>query len=517
MIRSNLMISQTTLAVLVSAVLAGCAVGPDYVGPKADLAPFHNFSAVSAKEGASAPPLDAWWTGFNDPLLVSVMQRALTQNLDLAAALARVRQARAAASGAGAELLPTVDLNGSATYDHQSLRSATGEIDSGIPGFTRGFHEYSIGPTASWEIDLFGGARRGAAASRDEAQAAEADQAGTRVIVAADVADAYLQIRGYQARLAVANDQIKNDEHLLQLVQNRYQAGSATGREIAQADALLKQARASIPALRIGLEQQLNRLDVLMGAQPGTYAAELSTMQEIPSVPVIPPNDQPVDMLRRRPDIIAAERRLAASNERIGAAISDYYPKLSLSGAIGFDSLQPGHMFTSSAFQAVGGPSLRWRLFDFGKVNAEVAQAKGANAESLALYRQAVLHAAEDVENALMIFTQTQVRVSEIQDQVQALTKARDLSEQAYRAGSITLTDVLDADTQLLTARDELDANRANAARAGVGVFRALGGGWSSEADSAATNASRTGSSSTANNKEIEVTVSVSDEKVVSR
>jgi outer membrane protein TolC len=261
-------------------------------------------------------------------------------------------------------------------------------------------------------------------------------------------------------------------------VRDRYNAGSATGREIAQADALLKQARASVPPLRIGLEQQLNRLDVLMGAQPGTYAHELGAMQEFPSVLAVPGDGRPVDMLRRRPDVIAAERRLAASNERIGAAISDYYPKISLSGALGFDSLSPDHLFTSSAFQAVGGGALSWRLFDFGKVDAEVAQAKGANAEALALYRQSILHAAEDVENSLMNLAQTQVRVGEIQDQVDALVKARNLSEQAYRAGSITLTDVLDADSQLLSARDELDSNRADAARAAVGVFRALGGGW---------------------------------------
>jgi NodT family efflux transporter outer membrane factor (OMF) lipoprotein len=462
---------------LLSMILAGCAVGPDYKAPKTELAPFHNLAAVAAKDGTATPRLDQWWTAFNDPMLVTVVQRALAQNLDLAASLARVRESRAVAAGTGAQLLPTADLGASATFEHQSLRGPIGSIAQGSPGFSRDIRDYTVGPAASWEIDLFGGLRRDAAASRAEADAAEADQAGTRVTVAADAADAYLQIRGYQARLAVAQDQIDTDEHLLRLVRDRYSAGAATGREIAQADALLKQARASVPPLRIGLEQQLNRLDVLMGAQPGTYARELNVAGAIPSVPAIPGNEQPVDMLRRRPDIIAAERRLAASNERIGAAISDYYPKISLSGVLGFDSLN-GHFMSASAFQALGGGALRWRLFDFGKVDAEVAQAKGANAEALALYRQAVLHAAEDVENSLMSLAQTQIRVDEIEDQVQALTKARDLSEQAYRAGSITLTDVLDADRDLLTARDELDSNRAGAARAAVGVYRALGGGW---------------------------------------
>ncbi len=471
----------TVSSLVVSITLAACAVGPNYTTPKSELAPFHNLADVSAAKAPWAPPLDRWWLGFNDPVLVTVVQRALDQNLDLAAALARVLQARAAARGAGAQLLPTADLLASATFEHQSLRGLLGTIAGGFPTFVRNPQEYVVGPAASWEIDLFGGLRRAAAASRDEAQAAEANQAGTRVTVAADTADAYLQIRGYQARLVVAESQISTDEHLVQLVRDRYQAGAATEREIAQAEALLKQARATVPPLRLALEQQLNRLDVLMGVQPGTYAHELATAREIPSIPTIPGDQQPTDVLRRRPDVIAAERRLAASNERIGAAISDYYPKISLSGALGFDSLSAGHLLTSGAFQAVGGSALRWRLFDFGKVEAEVAQARGSNAEALAVYREAVLRAAEDVENALSGLAQTEADVIELQDEVQSLVKARDLAEQAYRAGSITLTDVLDADRQLLAAQDELDANRADAARAAVRVFRALGGGWESQ------------------------------------
>jgi NodT family efflux transporter outer membrane factor (OMF) lipoprotein len=334
-----------------------------------------------------------------------------------------------------------------------------------------------VGPAASWELDLFGGLRRTAAAARAEADAAEADQAGTRIMVAADAADAYLQIRGYQARLAIAGQQIADDQHLLHLVHDRYDAGAATGREMAQADALLKQAKASVPPLTMGLEQQLNRLDVLMGVQPGTYARDLSEVRDIPAVPAIPASNEPTDMLRRRPDIIAAERRLAASSEQIGAAVSDYYPKFSLSGALGFEST--GHpLFSSQSFQPVGGGALRWRLFDFGKVDAEVKQAKGSHAQALALYRQSVLKAAEDVEDSLTVLQQIQLRVNEVQEQVDALVKSRDLSEQAYRAGSITLTDVLNADSQLLTARDESDSGRANAARAAVGVYRSLGGGW---------------------------------------
>src|ERR1700733_5999334 len=478
MTRAYGFVSKTGLSGLAfTLLLAGCSVGPKYKAPTPALAPFHNrVDAPPAKDTSAT--LEQWWTGFSDPVLVTVVQRALDQNLDLAAAFARVSQARAAAAGAGAQLLPTVDFGATATAERQSLNGNLGTIASQVPTYRRDIHEYTIGPAASWELDVAGGLRHGAAAAREEAQAAQAEQAGTRITVAADAADAYLQIRGFQARLIVAKNQIATDEHLIQLVRNRYEAGAASKREIAQAEALLKQARGIVPLLQLSLEKQLNRLDVLMGAQPGTYAHELETTSEIPSIPAIPGDQQPIDVLRRRPDIIAAERRLAASSELIGVAISEYYPKISLSGALGLDSLNSGHLFASGAFTPIAAGALRWRLFDFGKVDAEVAQARGSNAEALVIYRQAVLRAAEDVENALSSLSQTQAYETELQGQVKSLISARDLSEQAYRAGSITLTDVLDADRQLLTAQDQLDASRADAARAAVLVFRSFGGGW---------------------------------------
>ncbi|WP_070106157.1 efflux transporter outer membrane subunit [Burkholderia plantarii] len=480
----KLSISRTSRAIvgglIASAALAGCAVGPDYVAPTTTMAPFHNTGAVAARQAAlPAPQLDSWWTGFDDPMLVKVVQRALDQNLDLQAAIARVSQARAAAQAAGAQLLPTANAGASYTAEHQSTTSPLGALASAFPNTSRDQKEYVVGATASWEIDLAGGLRRAHAAARDEEQAAQAAQLGTRVTVAADAADAYLQVRGLQARLAVAQDQIDTDAHLLSLVQARKQAGTADEREVAQAEALLRQARASVPALRVGLEAQLNRLDVLMGAQPGTYAAELGAdAGVIPRVPAIGTGDQPLDVLRRRPDMIAAERHLAATSEAIGAAISDYYPKISLSGALGFDSITGSHLFSAKTFQPVGTGALQWRLFDFGKVDAEVRQARGANAEALAQYRAAALKATQDVEDAFVTLAQTELRGGELGQEVTALTRARDLSEKAYRAGSITLTDVLDADRQLLVARDDLDATQADAARAAVRTFRALGGGW---------------------------------------
>jgi len=434
--------------------------------------------AKALKTTLPAPQLDAWWTGFDDPMLVTVVQRALQQNLDLAAAFARVTQARAAAAEAGAQLLPTADLAASITAQRQSAANQFGAIGSGFPGYSRNFREYTVGPAASWEIDLAGGLRRGKAASLDELQAAEADHVGTRITVAAEAADAYVQVREFQGRIAVAQELIDTDAGLLRLVEARLRAGAADGREVAQAEALLKQAKTTVPPLRIGLEAQLNRLDVLMGAQAGTYAKELMTPGKIPEIPAIGDADQPLDVLRRRPDMIAAERRLAASNERIGVAISDYYPKISLSGALGFDSIKAGTLINGRAFQAVGGGALRLGLFDFGKVKAGIAQARGAYAEALVAYRQTALKATEDIENAMMELAQSKARLEQLQDEVESLTRARDLSQRAYQAGAITLTDVLDADRQLLVARNEVESTRADSARAAVGTFRALGGGW---------------------------------------
>lgn len=465
---------------LLSLFLQGCSVGPKYKAPPppgSELAPFHNKLEPPNLRDTPAPSLDGWWNGFKDPMLVTIVQRALSQNLDLAASLERVNQSRAVALGAGARLFPTGELDALAIAEHQSLQGNLGAISRSDPAFRRNIHEYTVGPTASWELDVAGGIRHNAKAALDELQAAEANRIGTRIIIAADSADAYLEVRGYQARIAIAESQVETDEHLLKLVQNRYEAGAATKREIEQSQALLQQARATIPTLRLALEKQLNRLDVLMGAQPGTYAHELDAVTPIPSIPSIA-TQQPTDVLRRRPDIIAAERRLAASNERIGVALAQYYPKISLAGALGFESLNSGSLFTSGGFQPAAVAGLRWRLFDFGRINAEVKQARGMNAEALVDYRKAVLKAAEDVENALASLSETEAYSAEVQAEVRSLTRSRDLSQDAYRAGSITLTDVLDADRQLLTAQDQLAASRADTARDAVGVFRSFGGGW---------------------------------------
>ncbi|MCL1860622.1 MAG: efflux transporter outer membrane subunit [Proteobacteria bacterium] len=458
-------------------VLAGCAVGPDYVRPAVTLEPLHNTEAVASRPtAAQEPSLDQWWKGFDDPQLTRIIERVFQQNLDIRASLERVEQARAVARAAGANLLPTLEANAQAVYERASLENPLAIIASSMPGFKRDSKLYDVGLGASWELDLFGGLRRQEEAALAMLEAAEATHTGIRITVAAEAADTYFRIRGDQAQLKVIANRIANDADLLSMLNEQRAHGLTSDREVAQGEALLAHTQGEETSLRIDLEAQLNRIDVLMGTQPGTYANELSAPSAIPAVPRI--TAQSSDFLRRRPDVIAAERNLAAANARIGAAVAEYYPKLSLSGLLGFESLTPNQLFKSTTYQPLATAGLRWRLFDFGRIDAEVAQANAATREALIRYRQAVLRAAEDVENACSALVLLEGYSQNLSRQIDALTLVYKESETAYRAGMIPLTDVLDADRQLLAAESELPRAQADAARAAVRLFRSLGGGW---------------------------------------
>jgi NodT family efflux transporter outer membrane factor (OMF) lipoprotein len=371
------------------------------------------------------------------------------------------------------------------------LKSPIGEIGSHLPGFERDYDEDAVGASAAWEIDLFGGLRREHEASRADAKAAAAQAEGVRVAVQADAADAYLQVRAYQARIAVARRQEAVQTDLVALLTRLSGEGVSPERERHEAEAALEGVRATIPPFNSGLEAQLNRLDVLMGAQPGTYRAELLKDSALPAPPALNADAAPADLLRRRPDVIAAEQRLIAANARIGAAIADYYPKLSITGLIGYDSLDTSQMFAGAAVEHQVGAGLRWRLFDFGRIDAEVAGAKGKDAEALAAYRAAVLRAAEEVENAFTDLAENRARAVALDRQIAALTIARRQAQDAYEGGVVSLIEVRDADRDLLSAKDQLVQARAGEGRAAVASFRALGGGWNDGSVSAATGPSR--------------------------
>lgn len=473
------------LPALLAVGLAACTVGPDYVRPQPVVQGGYAHAAQWQQHNVdrAAAPLDTWWQGFNDPVLQEIVERAVAQNLDVAAAMARIEQARAAAHGADAQRLPQGALDAQAAREYQSLNSALGEIASSFPGYKRAQTQEDVGVGASWELDLAGGLRRGAQAAQAEYQAAEASGASVRVSVAAEAADAYFKVRGAQERIALAEQQVDTEKQLLDLVRVRLAGGVGTDREVAQAEALVQQAEATLPPLRSERERQLNRLDVLMGAQPGSYAKHWLDQPAAYTVPAITADSGPASLLRRRPDVIAAERRLAASNARIGVALAEYYPKLSLGGLLGFESLHSGKLFDADSFQPQGLVGLHWRLFDFGRVDAEVGQARGAQAEALANYRQSMLRATEDVENAIVTMSELENEQGMLSKEVAAHQRARASAEDAYKGGAISLLEVLDEDRQLLSSRDRLAQTHADDARAAIATFRALGGGWIAKVD----------------------------------
>ena len=283
---------------------------------------------VAHREIRSKADLQAWWAGFDDPLLTRFVAVALDQNLDMAQAAARVAQARASLRLADAALLPSTNVSTQGVKAYQSVETPLEQVLDAAPGFDRSGSYYEANLGTSWEIDVFGGLRRGSEAARAEYQASEAGAVATRLAVAAQTADVYVTVRGLQARIGIARQQTETRRQLLSTVKLPYEKGIAAELQVRQAEGSLTQVEAQIPVLEAGLDAAMNALDVLLGVQPGTYRAELSPAASIPIAPGLAETGTPAEMIRRRPDLIAAERRLAAANARIGVAISELLPQV---------------------------------------------------------------------------------------------------------------------------------------------------------------------------------------------
>ncbi|MTV37619.1 efflux transporter outer membrane subunit [Duganella radicis] len=475
------MLKRTLLMAAVAGLAAGCAVGPDYLRPDAPLPQrYLGQPAVEQRAASASADFATWWEGFGDPQLSRLVTLALEQNLDLAQASARVAQAQAGLGAANAALLPSGNISAQGARAYQSVETPVGQILNSRPGFDRYGNAYEADLAASWELDIFGGLRRGREAALAEYQASQAGAVATRLAVAAQTADIYVGIRGLQTRLQVARRQVRTQQDLLATINQLHAQGLAAELQVRQAEGALAQVRASIPVLEAGLDTAMNALDVMLGTPPGTHRDQLAVNSgAIPAAPRIDDSGSPGDLLRRRPDLIVAERRLAAANARIGAAIAEYYPKLSLTGLIGSaTSVSAGNLFSGGASQASGVLGLRWRLFDFGRINAQIGQAKGQEAEALAAYRLAVLHAAEDVENAFSVLVKREDQAEILTQGVDSLGRARAASYAAYQNGVVSLIEVLQADENLLRAADAQAQAQTESARAAIAAFKALGGGW---------------------------------------
>ncbi|WP_438857967.1 efflux transporter outer membrane subunit [Achromobacter spanius] len=464
---------------LSSLLLAGCAVGPDYQQPDTASAPhFMGQAAIQARQAPAAADTRVWWQGFHDPLLTQLVERALDQNLDIAQAVARVAQSRAGLRSATAAMLPSAAVAGQAARARQSLETPQGQLLNATPDYNRYGDYYELGLNAGWEVDLFGGLQRQREAAVANYQGAEAGVAAARLAVAAQTADIYVLIRGLQTRLDIAREQVRTRSQLLATVQLQFDKGLAAELQVHQSTGALAEVRATVPVLEDGLSAAMNALDVLLGEPPGSNRALLAASAPIPLPPAIADTGTPADLLRRRPDLIAAERQLAATNAGIGAAIAEYYPTFSLGAMLGTATTLSGNLFNDSANQMQGMLGLRWRLFDFGRIEADIANARGRNAEALAAYRLAVLRASEDVENAFSALVKREQQSRYLAEGVDALTQARTSSFLAYQNGIVSLIEVLDADSAVLRTRDASAQAQTESARAAIASYRALGGGW---------------------------------------
>ncbi len=464
----------STLTVLLAAVLlTGCAaVGPKYVRPADTVAAqWHSRPDSNLAFGETDPQsLAEWWTTLGDRELSGLVERAVKGNRDLRQAEARVREARARRGVSQASLLPTLDASGSASRSQSSNKTGGGA--------TRNM--FQAGFDAGWELDLFGGTRRSLEASTADLQASQEDLHDVLVSLAAEVALNYTELRTYQTRLNVAEQNLAAQSETYQLARWRAQAGLSDELAVEQARYNLESTRSQIPTLQTGLEGALNRLSVLLGEQPGALHAELEQRGTIPVTPLSVAVGIPADMLRRRPDIRRAERQLAAQTARVGVAKADLYPKLSLSGSIGLEALTLDNLFTSGSRATSGSSLISWPIFRGGSIRKNIQVQSAIQEQYLAAYESSVLGAVEEVENALTAYAKEQNRRQSLSDAAAAAGKAADLARQEYEAGLTDFSSILEAQRSLLSFQDQLAQSDGAVTSDLISLYKALGGGWTS-------------------------------------
>jgi len=457
--------------VLAALILAGCAtVGPDYVPPDTTVSKDWH---TPLNDGLIAEEIDpqalaTWWNTLNDQELSSLIARAVKGNLDIKGARARIREARVRRGAARADLFPTLDATGSATWSR--IREDTGA------GETRDF--YAAGFDAGWELDLFGGAQRSVEAADADLDATQENLHDVLVSLTAEVALNYIEVRIYQKRLAVNKANLEIQQETYRLIQSRYQAGLDDELAVQQARSNLESTRSQIPTLRISLEEAMNSIAVLLGEQPGGLHEELENYKPVPVVPLEVAVGVPADTLRRRPDIRQAERELAAQTARIGVATAELYPKFTLSGSIGLEALSLDNLIAAGSRTFSIGPRITWPIFNAGSIRANIEVQSAIQEQTMIQYESTILSALEEVENALVAYGEEQIRRTSLEEAVDAAKQALELAQYKYQTGLIDFTTVLDAQRSLLAYEDQLVQSTGSITSNLVRLYKALGGGW---------------------------------------
>ena len=451
--------------------LGGCAVGPNYHRPETAVDP--HFANAGEPGFEEADPVEHYWTGFADPMLTSLIEDALAHNKDLRVAEANLRAARAARRLAGFDQYPTINLAASYTHNLDSQEQLPG-----VDMHDREFDAAQAGFDGLWELDLFGRVRRNVEAARGDVGAAAATLADARVSVIAEVSRDYFILRGLQDQLALTQRNADNQFSSLKLTRNRLEAGRGNELDTSRAEAQWQTTLASIPSLQASIATTAYRLSVLTGRQPTALTANLSTLAPMPALPPLNAIGTPETLLRRRPDVRVAERRLAAATARVGVAMGDLFPKVTLIGDVGYFAPTFGDFGQSEARFFSVGPSISWAAFDLGRVRARISSSKALTDAALASYESAVLGALEDTEGALISYGRSQSRRDALAVAAAASDKAADLARKRFEGGLIDFLEVLDAERTALSAELLLSQSRTDAATSLIAVYKALGAGW---------------------------------------
>ena len=467
---------RTSLALcLCLPLLTSCAIGPDFLRPESKVSSQWLGQAPTAPEAAPAAEhnLAQWWTVFNDPRLTSLIERGMQANLDLRMAGSRIRQARASMGIAGADLGPTVNTNAALTRSRAPSSASRSEVTTG--------NLYQMGFDAGWEIDLFGGLRRGVEAAGADYEAAVESRSDLLVSLSAEVASNYLNLRSLQQRLAIAQENLKAQAHTSDLTRQRFNAGFASKLDVVRAEALAATTAGQIPLLEAQVRQTIYSLSLLLGGEPSALLAELTPDGPLPTAQATVPVGLPSDLLLRRPDIRKAVAKLHAATARIGVAKADLFPKFTISGALGYQNTTSNALFNPARSFWSLGPALNWPLFDMGRTRANLELKKAVQEEELLTYEQTVLNALREVENALIASTKEEEHRQAMAQAVAANRTAVELATLLYTAGQNDFLAVLDAQRSLYAAEDALAQSSRTVSTNLVALYKALGGGWQTD------------------------------------
>jgi NodT family efflux transporter outer membrane factor (OMF) lipoprotein len=450
-------------------VLAGCTVGPDYKRP-----------AVAGATGqwiatANSAPVDvAAWRALGDPVLSGLIDQAMAANLDIREAEARLREARAARDAAVGRQLPEIDATGSA--QRQQL-SKNGQLPiAKIPGFSRRFSLFDLGFDASWEVDLWGGTRRAVEAAGRRADAAAARIDDVRLQIAAEIVRNYAELRSAQASLASARRDAEAQQRIAALVGQRFTAGEAARFDQTRAEGQARTTLASVPGFEADAHEAAYRLALLTGRPPEASLDLLATPAPVPVPPTRIGLGLRSEVLRRRPDVRAAEADLAAASSDIGVETANLFPRLTLMGSVGQQARSVGDLTAGGSTHFQFGPSLRWPIFDFGRIRANIRAADARADQAAARYERAILSALSDSETAANRLLSAQAALADRQAAREQSAQSLDLAEQRYRAGEDDLLTLLDAQSTDAAADRSLTQAQAQALEAYVALLKALGG-----------------------------------------